>query len=464
LNKHPYIILAPPYRNSSAGVRALYSLGKSLEAKNYKVEIIGGFYQGWKVPSNAIVIYPETVSGNPMNGNTVVRWVLNTPSLLGGDKVYAKNELIFTWSENYYDAPVLTVPIIEDFFRNEHLPRSGACFWVGKGINVPHIPETECMCEITYEWPETREELALLLNGKEVFFTYDDNTALITEAKMCGCQVVVIPGEKESDYDDLIVNYENQLDEFIKITQAEAGEKFNVNFGVLVNDTLRLDMVLKRSQIQGSMNYVQNAESATKGLNILLDKAENEGADICCLVHQDVYLRSGWIDQVKSQIKLLPDSWVVAGVIGKDASGLICGKFHDMRIPDYFDTSDIHTFPHPACCFDEAVIIVNMKSGFRFDETLTGFDLYGTLCVLQTWEMGGQAFVIDAFCEHYCLRSFKWFPCETFRKNYKMLHDRFNEKWKVDSTALGLSPDAEEKLEQLKEFMTSAGPEVEVVV
>jgi hypothetical protein len=235
-----------------------------------------------------------------------------------------------------------------------------------------------------------------------------------------------------------------------------------ISFGCITNDPLRLDMVLKRSQIQGSMNFIQNAESATKGLNILLDKAENEGADICCLVHQDMYFRFGWIDQVKSQIKLLPDSWVVAGVIGKDASGLICGKFHDMRIPDYFDTSDIHTFPHPACCFDEAVIIVNMKSGFRFDESLTGFDLYGTLCVLQTWEMGGTAWIIDAFCEHYCMRSFKWFPCEMFIKNYKMLHDRFNEKWKLDSTALGLSPDAEERLEQLREFMTSAGPEVEV--
>lgn len=232
-----------------------------------------------------------------------------------------------------------------------------------------------------------------------------------------------------------------------------------VSFGVMINDTLRFDQVLRQSQINGNLNYVQNPESATKGLNILLEKAENESADICVLCHQDMYFRAGWVDQLRAQIKMLPNSWVVAGVVGKDASGLICGKFHDMRIPDHFNTSDIHIFPHEACCFDEAVIIVNMKKGFRFDESLDGFDLYGTLCVLQAWEMGGTAWVIDAFCEHYCMRPFSWMPPVRFIENYKMLHDRFSSRWNLDSTALGLSSDAEERLKQIREFMTSAGPE-----
>lgn len=232
-----------------------------------------------------------------------------------------------------------------------------------------------------------------------------------------------------------------------------------VVFGCMINDPQRFSMVLRQSQVNSPLMFVQNPESATKGLNILLEKAENESADICVLCHQDVYFRAGWVDQMRSQIKLLPESWIVCGVIGKDASGLICGKFHDMRIPDHFNTSDIHTFPHEACCFDEAVIVVNMKKGFRFDETLAGFDLYGTLCVLQTWEMMGTAFVVDAFCEHYCMRPFTWSPSEQFCKNYKWLHDRYSGQWKLDSTALGLSPDATERLEQIRAFMTSAAPE-----
>ena len=97
-----------------------------------------------------------------------------------------------------------------------------------------------------------------------------------------------------------------------------------------------------------------------------------------------------------------------------------------------------------------------MKSGFRFDETMQGFDLYGTLCVLQAWEMGGTAWVIDAFAEHYCMRPFSWVPDKPFISNYKMIHDRFSSRWKVDSTALGFSPDPKERGEQEKAFMTSA--------
>jgi hypothetical protein len=234
-----------------------------------------------------------------------------------------------------------------------------------------------------------------------------------------------------------------------------------VVFGCMINDIQRFNMVLRQSQINSPLMYVSNPESATKGLNILLEKAEGESADICVLVHQDVYLRQGWVDQLRYQIKMLPDNWVCAGVIGKDASGLVCGKFHDMRIPDHFNTSDIHSFPHEACCFDEAVIIINMKKKFRFDTGLTGFDLYGTLAVLQAWEAGLKAYVLDLFTEHYCMRPFTWFPSEEFRENYKRLHDRYSAQWKLDSTALGLSPDATERLEQIRAFMTSVGPEVE---
>jgi hypothetical protein len=155
-----------------------------------------------------------------------------------------------------------------------------------------------------------------------------------------------------------------------------------ISFGCMVNDPLRVNMVLQQSEIQGSLHYIQNPESATKGLNKLLDIIEKEGADLGILTHQDMFYRAGWIEQVREQISKLPDSWVVAGIIGKDMKGLVAGQFHDMRIPLHFNTRHVHAFPQPACCFDECTIIVNIKKGFRFDETLDGFDLYGTLCVL----------------------------------------------------------------------------------
>jgi hypothetical protein len=217
--------------------------------------------------------------------------------------------------------------------------------------------------------------------------------------------------------------------------------KAKISFGCMVNDPLRLDMVLKQSCLDPAIpcHIISNPVSATKGLNKLLNIIEAEGADIAILTHQDMHYRQGWIEQVREQLSLLPDNWIVAGIIGKDLDGLVCGKFHDMRIPLHFNTSHLHDFPHPASCFDECTIIVNMKSGFRFDESMEGFDLYGTLCVLQTWELGGTAWILDAFAEHYCMRPFTWCPDDLFLKNFKWLYERFETATRLDSTAIGLS-------------------------
>ena len=214
-------------------------------------------------------------------------------------------------------------------------------------------------------------------------------------------------------------------------------EKSKVSFGVMVNDPVRLDMVFGQSQLEGQAHIVKEPDSATKGLNGLLDIMEAEGAEIGVLCHQDMYFRSGWVSQLQKQIKLLPESWIVCGIIGKDMSGNICGKFHDMRMPLQFDTSNLHTFPHPACCFDECVIIVNMKKKFRFDESLEGFDLYGTLCVLQAWAQGGTAWVVDAWCEHFTLRNFQWFPQVKFQERFKALYDKYHHLGRVDTTVIG---------------------------
>jgi hypothetical protein len=233
------------------------------------------------------------------------------------------------------------------------------------------------------------------------------------------------------------ITYRPELYALFNYYEPGRWEKSKVSFGVMVNDPVRLDMVFGQSQLEGQAHIVKEPDSATKGLNGLLDIMEKDNAEIGVLCHQDMYFRSGWVDQLHRQIKLLPDNWIVCGIIGKDMSGAICGKFHDMRMPLQFNTSDIHTFPHPACCFDECVIIVNMKSKFRFDTLFEGFHLYGTLAVLQAWEMGGSAFIIDCWAEHFSLRNFQWFPEPEFQQRYKSLYDKYHHLGRIDTTVIG---------------------------
>lgn len=210
-----------------------------------------------------------------------------------------------------------------------------------------------------------------------------------------------------------------------------------IAFGSIVNDYHRLDMCLMQSKLsEFPLHVLHNPETACKGLNILLNKIESEGYDIAVLAHQDMYFESAWVPQMLSQIAMLPDSWILAGIIGKDVKGRVCGKLHDTRMPLKFVTK--HLFPAPASCFDECVIIVNMKKGFRFDENMQGFDLYGTLCVCQAWESGGTAWIIDAYAEHYCTRSFAWRPGKEFEDCFKWLHERFPARVaeRIDTTVL----------------------------
>jgi hypothetical protein len=256
--KRNYIIVAPPYRNSSAGVRVLYKLGDMLKQRGYDVKIT----EGCPIPQGTICIYPEGVKGNPLGAKTVVRYVLYYPGVLDGDKEYAASEIIFTYDKQYFDAPVLTIPVIEDFFRNENLPRSGGCFWIGKGTLKPDfklLPETEGLTEITYDWPETREGMAKLFNEKEVFYTYDNCTAMSDEAKRCGCQVIVIGSPcNVIPWPNLrIQDIDAQLDEFIRITQEAAGKEIIAGFGVLVNSLQRLDQM---SYHKRAGNGLQGAE------------------------------------------------------------------------------------------------------------------------------------------------------------------------------------------------------------
>ncbi|MEI7429016.1 MAG: glycosyltransferase family 1 protein, partial [Betaproteobacteria bacterium] len=102
--RSPYYILAPDFRHSSAGIRNLHYLCHVLNELGYEAYIAGAkttsihlrtplldirtaeqhFCSG-KTP---IAVYPEIISGNPINTPVVARWLLNIPGHLGGDTLF----------------------------------------------------------------------------------------------------------------------------------------------------------------------------------------------------------------------------------------------------------------------------------------------------------------------------------------------------------------------------------------
>ena len=225
---HPYYIVAPPYVRTSAGVRVMHLLCHSLNRlgqtayvmlyptlpwRNDQVapdlmtpiltqHVVRSHFERGLTP---IMVIPEVFSGNPFGGPCVIRYVLNFPGLLGGDKEYAPEELCFSYSKVLADTTrspenILFLPATDTriFRQTDDRPkRQGSCFYANK-YKIAHKGElfdiTKDSVEITRDLPDsqTPQEVADLFRHSEVFYTYE-NTALATEAVLCGCPAVFLP-------------------------------------------------------------------------------------------------------------------------------------------------------------------------------------------------------------------------------------------------------------------------------
>lgn len=75
--RKPYLIRTPQFDPTSGGIRVMYGLYGWLLAKG---EIA---YLNAKIDIPSIGIYPEIYHGNDMGAKTIVRYVLQTPGLMG---------------------------------------------------------------------------------------------------------------------------------------------------------------------------------------------------------------------------------------------------------------------------------------------------------------------------------------------------------------------------------------------
>jgi hypothetical protein len=226
-----YLIWSYDYSHASAGPKALHRLCHELNEAGERA-YVGPWATNpeWNTPTSDfesfagdwIAVYPEIVRGNPWNAPHVARWVLNVPGKLGGDTTYALSEMVFTWSTDFTDAPLLHVPTVEtDIYYDRGLPRSGSLFYVGKGSG-----RRAGAREITYEMRLDRYQLADELNRAEALYSFDDVTGMADLAGLCGCPVVMPSGKRmepagyREEYLSRQAQFPAQLREFIAVTQG----------------------------------------------------------------------------------------------------------------------------------------------------------------------------------------------------------------------------------------------------
>lgn len=217
--RRPYYIEAPAYRRTSAGIKVLHLLchalnrvgenayvytnatNPALDTPTLTPEIEAQHRQAGLEP---IVVYPETVPGNPRNAGSVVRYILNRAGLIGGDQMFAPTELIFSYGRNILPAQadpdnILFLPPVDSrIFNNldnlHDKQRSGVLLYPGRHrAGLALYPDLAARATlITASWPETHEALADLFRRSEAVYCFE-STAIALEATLCGCPAIILP-------------------------------------------------------------------------------------------------------------------------------------------------------------------------------------------------------------------------------------------------------------------------------
>jgi hypothetical protein len=246
INKHPIYIYAPAYLEVSAGIRALHFLCHALNQSGHlswlvihgmasgdtplvnpslntpvlNAEIRDLHYKSGVVP---IVIYPETIPGNPLKAKVVVRWILNYPGVLGGPNQFPASERLISYSKDIStsfqnNGEILFLPPLDIREIYNSLESSKGkqrtdrvLLYAGKYrgfVGNPILPRWAPL-EYTEIWREgpakqSREEVLDLLATSSCLFIFENST-LITESVLLGTPVILV---RSTFFDSLIAEHE----------------------------------------------------------------------------------------------------------------------------------------------------------------------------------------------------------------------------------------------------------------
>ncbi len=242
----PYVIVTPSYRDISAGVRALHLLCHALNQVGEKAYLVFtqhpsriNYALDTPVASaqfhDFIAVYPDIVRGDPLNAPRIVRWLLGDPKVTGGQTSFPKEESVWGYSKKTVACgggdKVLCLPVSDPGIFYTPLQssiRSGACYYAYKCENIWNEPLKKEHQGAT-RLQGTPQQIADILRRSEICYVYE-NSSIILEAKMCGCPVELVynkhftevhtEAEWIGSYDEIIDKFWNQLEVFIKETQA----------------------------------------------------------------------------------------------------------------------------------------------------------------------------------------------------------------------------------------------------
>ena len=244
----PYYVCAPSYTTKSAGIVTMHSLCHWLNKAGQKAYIyelntnsriinpwfdtplltvdMNRFYVNEGI--EPIYVYPDIVFGNPCGAKRVARYLLHYPGAYGGSKEFPETDHVWSFSPHiasFTNSPqnVMSAPNLDlDLFnlKGVERDRTEVCYYANKYMTsgLPlEIPDGAIKLQGTHA------ELAAILKRCKTCYVFE-NTSVISEAVLCGCEVVLV----KSDYFNDIHSLETQT---LKAGVRWSDEPFSVPVG-----------------------------------------------------------------------------------------------------------------------------------------------------------------------------------------------------------------------------------------
>jgi len=228
--QNPFYIYAPRWVDNSAGIKALYFLCHSLNQVGQSAYLIlADDFHGRESRINGklntpvltnetawahfeaglkpITIYSETIRGNPVGANFVVRFIANYLGLLGGPSEFSDTDFILAYSKklathaseilNRKDVFTLFFHAIDPReFQPTSLKGDFFVYYAAKYrlfAGKPRLPEGIEAIEIVRDGPnaQPRGEVLRLLKSARGLIAYE-NSAIVIEAILSGTPAILI--------------------------------------------------------------------------------------------------------------------------------------------------------------------------------------------------------------------------------------------------------------------------------
>lgn len=236
--KRDYVFCAPfGFNDKSSGVRAWYKLIDQLREKGFGVELT---IHGYNVKiGERIAVYTDCTTGDPLHSSRIVRLYFYKDKFFtwmphNRTEEELSTEILFTWNPDwFYSENVIQIDTIEHELFNNNNPINrihDVLYYVGKARfdknAVLSIPKGSPVVTFDPWWPQTRKEMAELLRSTKTLISYDPDSCILPEAKLCGCKVLLAPEMREWTFKDEFLpfdkpeKFDEMLDNFIDVTQS----------------------------------------------------------------------------------------------------------------------------------------------------------------------------------------------------------------------------------------------------